>query len=313
MNNLKRKLIFTLALSLMFASTIGITNVVSAEAGGEGLTRATPIYATYEGENEPLDAIAITVIVPPSVAPTPEPTPIPQRVFPASVSESYNAFNVREVVRTYELLPHENPEWINTDSFTRNGYFFKFAELTRQTDLLHTSREHTEVLEIETARNDLEAIISGLSTTMNYTSEDGYSGVLKLNLASVSVSQNGSRTNSRTVSQTREYPHLSSADVSLIPQTITVDGRVYTLNDVTWGTNATSPVDFNAVTTTFTAVATYTRTATSTSPTGFTTRIEYTGTLTRVSTSDVRFVATFIGTPIATVSTRTLPDGVLQT
>jgi hypothetical protein len=59
---------------------------------------------------------------------------------------------------------------------------------------------------------------------------------------------------------------------------------------------------------TFTAIGTYTRTATSTVATGFTTRAEYSGTLTRVATGDTRFVATFIGTPILSpiVSTPTI-------
>ncbi|MCL1842619.1 MAG: hypothetical protein FWF79_02280 [Defluviitaleaceae bacterium] len=256
---------------------------------------ASPVFA--EAEYEGMEAIAITVIIPP-VPERQAPAPAARRVFPVNVAEGYNYEGVRELVRIYELLPGESPEWINTDSFQRNGYYYQLAEIIRRVDVSHTVREHREVVKIPSPTNNLQAVIAGLYPTMEFVDEDGYTGLLHLDIRSIEMTQDGTRSTSRTVSQTREYPHLSNPDISLIPQTVSANGRTYTLSDVNWRTNTATPIDFNSVAQTFTAVATYTRTATSNVSTGYTTIAEYSGMLTRVSTGEVRFAATFIGTPI---------------
>ena len=243
------------------------------------------------------DAIAITVIVPP-VAERPTPLPATRRVYPINVAEGYNFDGVRELVRVYELQPDESPEWIETDSFTRNGYYYQLAEITRRVDVAHTVREHTEIIEIPTENNDLAAVIAGLEPTMDFIDDEGYVGLLHLDIRSIEMTQDGTRSTSRTVSETRQYPHLSSPDLSLVPQTLEASGRTFTLADVEWRANTSTVIDYNSVPQTYTAHATYTRTATSTVATGYTTKASYSGTLTRVSTGDVRFVATFIGTPV---------------
>ena len=279
---------------------IGVIPVYAEGGEDETRTMIVPISAELDDEDEDLDAIAITVIIPPAPErqTQTQPTQETRRLFPVNVAEGYNYEGVRELVRIYELLPGENPEWINTDSFQRNGYYYQIADITRRVNVAHTTREHTEVIEIYTERNDLAAVIAGLQTTMDFVDEDGYVGMLQLNIHSIEMTQDGTRSTSRTVSQIREFPHLSNPDISLIPQTITANGRTYTLADVNWQTNTSTAIDFNSIAQTFTAIATYTRTATSTVSTGYTTQATYSGTLTRVSTGDTRFVATFIGTPI---------------
>jgi len=271
----------------------------------------SPVLA--ESGDDGIDAIAITVIIPP-VNERPTPPATARRLFPVNVAEGYNYEGVRELRRIYELMANESPEWINTDSFTRNGYYYQLAEITRQVNVAHTVREHTEIVEIPSSTNNLAAVIAELNPTMDFADEDGYAGLLHLDIRSIEMTQDGTRSTSRTVSQTREYPHLSNPDLALIPQTITANGRTYTLGNVDWRTNTSAPIDFNSVPQTFTAVATYTRTATSTVSTGYTTVAAYSGLLTRVSTGDVRFVATFIGTPIVSpMVNRPAPSNELPT
>lgn len=300
--------LITIFLILMI---LGILGGVLVIADNNPLPTQNSIVSTDSSlEDDGVEAIAITVIIPPApdrvnsshMPNSPAPASNTRRLFPANVAEGYNYHGVREVVRIYELLPYESPEWISADSFSRNGYYYQLAEITRQLNIAHTTREHIEVVEIQTERNDLAAVIAGLKTTMDFVDEDGYIGVLHLNIHSIEMSRDGTRSSSRTVSQTREFPHLSNTDLSLIPQTINANGHTYTLANVDWRTNTATTVDFNNVAQTFTATATFTRTATSTVSTGYTTRVEYGGVLTRVSAGDVRFVATFIGTPILGVT-----------
>jgi len=294
----KPLIVVVLSLALLISS---VSPVFAYNGGGDGdlpQPMITPISADLADEG--VDAIAITVIIPPASDRQPPASQSSQtrRVFPINVAEGYNYDGVRELVRIYELMPNESPEWINTDSFTRNGYYYQIADIVRQVNVSHTNREHMEIIQIPSSTNNLATIINGLYQTMDFVDEDGYVGVLHLDIRSIEMTQDGTRSSSRTVSQTREYPHLSSPDLALIPQTITANGRTYTLENVDWRTNTSTPIDFNSIPQTFTAVATYTRTATSTVSTGYTTVAAYSGTLTRVSTGDVRFVATFIGTPI---------------
>jgi len=292
------KLLVVMALSFVLL-IVGVTPVLADSDDDSYTPLVTPISADLADEG--VEAIAITVIIPPASdrqPPTQQGTAPTRRVFPINVAEGYNYDGVRELVRIYELLPNESPEWINTDSFTRNGYYYQIADIVRQVNVSHTNREHTEVVQIPSSTNNLATVINGLYPTMDFVCEHGYAGVLHLDIRSIEMTQDGTRSSSRTVSQTREYPHLSTPDLALIPQTITANGRTYTLENVDWRTNTSTPIDFNSVPQTFTAVATYTRTATSTVSTGYTTVAAYSGILTRVSTGDVRFMATFIGTPI---------------
>ena len=249
------------------------------------------------------EAIAITVIIPPAQSPPPPPR---MRVFPVNVAEGYNYEGVREIVRVYELKAGETPDLINMESFERNGYFFQVADVVRRFDVNHTIREHTEEIEIQTDTNDLAAVISRLDTSIEFTAEDGYTGLLHLDITSIEMTQDGTRSVSSTARQVREFPFLSNPDMSLIPQTVTAGGVTYTLANVQWRSATAAPIDYASVGSTFTAVATYTRTARSSISTGYTTRVLYSGTLTRVSTGQTRYVVNFLGTPI--VPSPALPE-----
>ncbi|MCL1996194.1 MAG: hypothetical protein FWG63_08315 [Defluviitaleaceae bacterium] len=285
---------------IVLLSAVSANVVVTATVG----TAAEPTVSRNFDEDD-FNAIGITVIIPPPQEAQEPVAPIvyTPRVFPVRVAEGYNYAGVRELVRVYELLPNESPEWINTESFERNGYYFTIADIVRQLDINHTSREHTEIKEVQTPTNNLANVINSLHTTMEFTDDYGYTGVLHLNIDTLDMSQDGTRTSNRQVTQVREYPHLHTADLALIPETITAGGHTYRRSNVEWRTNTTNAIDFQAVASTFTAVATFVRNATSTVSTGYTTTVEYSGVLTRIAQGEVRFVATFIGTPISGVGT----------
>jgi len=234
------------------------------------LLTVTPILTVYANEPEQ-SPIAITVIVPISEyvpAEAPEPTPVPRKIYPIHVWESRDN-NRRELIRVYELREGESPAYITRESFERDGFRFELAEIVRREVPAHSVREHIETIEVSTQTSDLATVIRLLSPTLEYISEDGYIGVLHLDISSVRIESQGTRSNSRTVTRTREFPHLSNRDTSLIPRTISESGRTYTLSDVQWRNQSTTAIDYTQVGTTFTAVATYSRTATSVSTLNF--------------------------------------------
>ena len=103
------------------------------------------------------------------------------------------------------------------------------------------------------------------------------------------------------MSATRSYPNLSGQDTSYIPKEITDNGRTLTLASIEWRIDNTANEDGYAVADRYTAIATYTGTATSSYIKGYTVTAEYSGTVSRIALNKVRYVAIFEGTPLTPV------------
>ncbi len=103
----------------------------------------------------------------------------------------------------------------------------------------------------------------------------------------------GYGTSSRTVTAERTYPNLSDADVSLVPKSVNENGRTLTLADVSWQEAAVDPTDGYDIPIRYTAVASYTGTATSKYATGYTVTADYKGDVTRTSCDTVIYTAVF--------------------
>lgn len=91
----------------------------------------------------------------------------------------------------------------------------------------------------------------------------------------------------------RTYPNLSDADVSLVPKSVNENGRTLTLADVSWQEAAVDPTDGYDIPIRYTAVASYTGTATSKYATGYTVTADYKGDITRTSCDTVVYTAVF--------------------
>ena len=102
---------------------------------------------------------------------------------------------------------------------------------------------------------------------------------------------------------TRRYPNLGSQDTSYIPKTVEENGRTMTLQDISWQTDNTANMDDYALGDRYTAVATYSGTATSSYVTGYTVTAKYEGTVSKIALDRVRYVAVFEGTEIRPVIT----------
>ena len=84
-----------------------------------------------------------------------------------------------------------------------------------------------------------------------------------------------------------------------------------TLQDVSWQTDNTGDLDGYAMGDRYTAVATYSGTATSSYVTGYTVTAKYVGTVSKIALDRVRYVAVFEGTeikPVIPVPEPAVPD-----
>ena len=220
--------------------------------------------------------------------------PEPPVLYPVEVQE-YTAGDRDEprISKTYELSLTDDPALIPTGDFERSGRTYTLLDIIKEDQTETDTKEHIEVITLETDTSDVAEILQLLEPELEITTEDGYTGVLTPDYPSIQVEASGYGKSSRTVSATRTYPNLSSADVALIPKTTEEGGCTLTLADVDWQEAATDYQDGYDLAIRYTATATYTGTATSKYATGYTVTADYKGDVTRTDCDTVRYTAVF--------------------
>ena len=222
---------------------------------------------------------------------TPE-TPPPVTLYPAEVRTSEENGMIR-LERIYYLSTRDDPAAIPTEDFDREGRHYTLLDVLKN-DLSETdTKDYIETVTLESATKDMGEIIKTLEPEREIITEDGYSGILKPDYANITVEPAGYRTSSWTVSATRTYPNLSDADNSMIPKTIEDCGRTLTLANVDWQEASADYVDGAALAVRYTAVASYTGTATGRSVTGYTVTVDYGGEVTKTSVDTIIYTAVF--------------------
>ena len=218
--------------------------------------------------------------------------------YPSAVEQSEDGSEIRKV---YDLAPDQDPAGISRSDFEQNGIHYTLTDLLKQEMPEYQERSHTEEVSLSSKSKDMETILSLLPQQKEFVTEDGLSGTLTLKLDTVQVETAGYGTSSKTVTTTRRYPNLSSQDMQYIPKTVDENGRTMTLQDVSWQTDNTGDLDGYDLGDRYTAVATYSGTATSKYVTGYTVTAKYVGTVSKIALDRVRYVAVFEGTEIKPV------------
>ena len=226
---------------------------------------------------------------------TPPPALAADVCYPTAVEQSEDG---REIRKIYDLAPDQDPAGIPRSDFEQNGIHYTLTDLLKQETPEYQERSHTEEVTLSSKSKDMETILSLLPQEKEFVTEDGLSGTLTLKLDTVQVETAGYGTSSKTVTTTRRYPNLGSQDTSYIPKTVEENGRTMTLQDISWQTDNTANMDDYSVGDRYTAVATYTGTATSSYVTGYNVTAKYEGTVSRIALDRVRYVAIFEGTEI---------------
>ena len=210
-------------------------------------------------------------------------------LYPVEVTE-YMEGDSSRLKKIYVLTPTDDPSLIPTEDFDREGQTYTLLDITRRDQMETDTRDYTETVTLESKTKDMDAILPQLTATLEVDTEEGYTGVLTLDTASIQVEAAGYSTSTRTVTAARTYPNLSDADVSLIPKSIEDGGRTLELADVQWQEAG----EF------YTANATYTGTASSKYATGYTVTAEYSGEVSRTTNDTVTYAAVFSASPART-------------
>lgn len=207
-------------------------------------------------------------------------------LYPVEVTE-YMEGDSSRLKKIYVLTPADDPSLIPTEDFDREGQTYTLLDITRQDQVETDTRDYTETVTLESKTKDMDAILPQLTATLEVDTEEGYTGVLTLDTASIQVEAAGYSTSTRALTAARTYPNLSDADVSLIPKSIEDGGRTLELANVQWQEAG----EF------YTANATYTGTASSKYATGYTVTAEYSGEVSRTTNDTVTYAAVFSANP----------------
>ena len=212
--------------------------------------------------------------------------------YPTSVTRSEDG---REIRKVYDLGPQEDPAGIPRSDFQQDGVHYTLVDLLKQELPENESRQHVETVTLESKNKDMASVLELLPQQREFVTDDGLSGTLTLQLDTVQVDVSGYGSSTRAVNVTRSYPNLAGQDTSYIPKTIQDGGRTLTLQDISWQTDNTASLDGYAMGDRFTAVATYSGSATSSYVKGYTVTANYAGTVSRIALNKTRYVAIFEG------------------
>ena len=263
------------------------TEEITVEGEGEGAAKDT------EASKDDKAAAILTTTA----------TPVPTSTAPKAVCYP-TAIDVRdegaEIRKIYDLSPEADPAGIPRTDFEHAGLSYTFVDLLKQELPEYEERTHTESVTLNSKKKDMESVLSLLPEQKEFVTDDGLSGILTLKLDTVQVETAGYGKSTKQVSVTRNYPNQVSQDTENIPKSIDDSGKKLTLSDIKWQTDNTANVSGYAMGDRYTAVATYTGTATSSYIKRYTVTAEYTGTVSRIALNKVRYVAIFEGMPIFT-------------
>ena len=204
--------------------------------------------------------------------------------YPIDVEE-YTADNDEpRISKVYQLSLADDPSGIPTEDFERGGRLYYLLDMIKEDEVGVDTQDYTESITQDSDTKDLAKILQQLDAHREVTTEDGYTGLLALDFTSVEVKAKGYKTSTQSLSATRTYPGLSDADLSLIPKTITDNGKELVLGAVEWSGGGEEY---------YTATATYTGTSSSSYATGYTVTANYTGQVTKTSCEVVIYTAVF--------------------
>lgn len=265
------------------------------------LILSMPLSTFAEQQNKSDSNVTLTVVVPSEKDITKEPKKELPKLYPVSVYESAEN-GVKQIIKTYELSESEKPEDIPRDSFQKGDLNYELTDIIKKETASADVKEHTKTVSLNTDTKDLNAIVKQLAQTVEYKSDDGYAGILNLDVKSIKVETAEIKTSNYTVSAVREYPNLSSNDTALIPKTITDNGRTMNIAGIEWRTQTSSSVDYQELPTTYTAVVSYTAAGSKTIVTGYAVTAEYKGSISKMITGKTVYTAIFDGRKILTVN-----------
>lgn len=223
----------------------------------------------------------------------------PDAVMMVPVEQTEQVIDGRQTLtKVFEVGPNVDPEALKEDGLELNGFRYSLTSFTKEAFEKEITKQVSKDQEATLSSKSADAAKAEAFTAMPDTieyDEDGFTGILIRDSSSVTVSESGRSKKSGTSTKTKTYEFAYNDD-SLIPNTISVDGKTYTMSSRTWsegafGENSTIPNSYIAT-------VTYSRGWTTSVVNGYTATATYGGEVTKRETTMIRYRAVYTGESI---------------
>lgn len=204
----------------------------------------------------------------------------------------------REIRKVYDLSPSTDPSTLPMATFERDGLEYSCTDILREVIIGTETQTLSQTETVESKKKDLETLLSLLPQEREVTTEEGFTGTLRLDLDSIETEVSGYGSSKQAVTATRSYPNLSDADTQYLPKTIEDNGRTLTLSDVQWQTDNTYNADDYEIGDRYTAICTYSGSKTVSYVKGYNTTADYVGDVHRTGVTMIRYTVIFTGTEV---------------
>ena len=179
----------------------------------------------------------------------------------------------QQAIKTFTVSPEQDPAALIEEPFELEGYLYTFADIVKSENPVEEKRIHTEVITVETTKDDLALILEQLKPTIEY--DDGrFQGTLALDHTSLNTVAAGYATKNYTVTETKTIGQLDRNDMSYVPATTIKNGRTLSLANVEWQVTGTDLVGEALMPSQYQAVATYSAKASYQAATGYVNRAQ---------------------------------------
>ena len=219
----------------------------------------------------------------------------PESLYPVDIILDLDS---REIRKVYDLSPSTDPSTLPMAAFERDGLEYSCTDILREVIIGTETQSLTQTETVESKKKDLETLLSLLPQEREVTTEEGFTGTLRLDLDSIETEVSGYGSSKQAVTATRSYPNLSDADTQYLPKSIEDNGRTLTLSDVQWQTDNTYNADDYEIGDRYTAICTYSGTKTVSYVKGYTTTADYVGDVHRTGVTMIRYTVIFTGEEI---------------
>ncbi|MGO5029019.1 hypothetical protein [Candidatus Agathobaculum pullicola] len=215
--------------------------------------------------------------------------------YPVDVQMSSDGLTCKKI---YDVPKTVSPDQIPQEEFDRGGLHYVLEDILRIEMPDIDYKMHSETVTVSSTSNNSNDVLALLPKSKSVTTDDGYSGTAYLDVSSISTKVAGTESVSEELSATREYPNMPEMDMTDIPKTIEDNGNTLTFSDIAWTSETEETDNLGTMETTYTAVVTYTGTATSSRTTGYTVTATYAGEVSHRNNDCMRYIAVYSGEPI---------------
>ena len=215
--------------------------------------------------------------------------------YPVDVQMSADGLTCKKI---YDVPKDTSPDQIPQDDFDRGDMHYTFEDMLRIEMPDIDRKMHSETVTVSSTSDNSNDVMALLPKSKAVTTDDGYSGTAYLDVSSISTKVAGTESVSEALSATREYPNMPEMDMTDIPKTIEENGHTLTFDDIEWTEDTEETDNIGTMETTYTAVVTYTGTATSSRTTGYTVTATYAGEVSHRNNDCMRYIVVYSGEPI---------------